>query len=773
MKTSYLWVFWSALALMVATTVTILMVITEHSLFRATPLIYTLILIVTGTGLGLLMRNRYYLPLIRNLRLHGKLLMSPFTLLILSAPAALIYIWYDISGKESLNLLSALFTSLAAVFFLAFMFIVTLPSMAVVLYLLEQRSGRQERTGRLTARTMTAIAALFIIIIFIRWLTGLRIPGLVLLLPLYALVMIILSIILSVDFRNALSTKLAVRFHTDIAEESSDEPIVPAKGFRSALLFAGDYLDLASGRLDYLSNCADEVYAAEVVTTAGKVFDPALLPALRLIASANQFGENVRQEAVAVISNVEKYYSDPVRNADLLRLPGISEKTATARGIMLSRREPQVQEIVKLMGDADPEIRRTGIIAAGRYGISELRGEVLQALSHHETAREGFSVLRHFGPDLFADLIGTALRTTNSERENLMIMRLLEMMPLSGALQYLNRFIASGHLSIRFKAAGYLCRKGYVPQGKQREKVEEILNMTLHTIARLTALEMEAKRNRYFILSAALDYERSVNTGFIISLVTLLVGKSAADVIRSFSDDGTAYGAGIAAEALDTVAAGALRKPLKALLGNNTDSGRLAELSLFYPLREIKGRSVASFILASEQNITGIWTKACALHKVASEGGGIDRELAVSYLFSNSQLLQEESARAIRALNPEWYRDAESRLPEQARNRISAIVSGIAPDAAMLFEKTRFLSLCFKRIPEEKTVILASAVRYSESYDAESLPGIISWIVPSQNGKSGHYSLPVSDIADFVFYYSEYTDIFVHYMDNQGIVAVY
>lgn len=768
-----MWVFWSALVLMVASAVTVLMVITEHTLFRSTPLIYTLILIVTGTGLGLLMRNRYYLPLISNMRLQGKLHLSPTTLLILSVPAALIYIWYDISGKESLDLLSALFTSLAAVFFLAFMLIVTLPSMAVVLHLLEERSGRRKRTRRLTAGTMTAIAAFFFTIILIRWLTGFRIEGLVLLLPLYALVMIILSIILSVDFRNALSAKLAVRSHRDIAEESSDEPIVPAKGFRSALVFAGDYLDLASGRLNYLRNHADEVYATEVVAAAGKMFDPALLQALRLIASGSRFGENVRQEATAVINNVEKYYSDPVRNADLLRLPGISEKAATARGIMLDRREPQVQEIVKLMGDTNPEIRRTGIIAAGRYGISELRGEMLQALSHHETAREAFCVLRHFGPDLFTDIIGAAVRATNTERENLMIMRLLEMMPLSGALQYLNRFVASGHLNVRLKAAVYLCHKGYVPQGKQREKVEEILNATVHTIARLTALDIEAKRNRYFILSAALDHERSVNTGFIISLLTLLIGKSAAEVIRSSSDDVTACSAGIAAEALDTVAAGALLKPLKALLGNHTDRGRLAELSLCYPLREIKGHSVASFILASEQNITGIWTKACALHKVASEGGGLERELAVSYLFSNSQLLQEESARAIRALNPDWYRDAEARLPEPSRNRISAIVNGIVPDAAMLFEKTRFLSLCFKGIPEEKTVILASAVRYSESYDAESLPGIISWIVPSQNGKSGHYSLPVSDIADFVFYYSEYTDIFVHYMDNQGIVAVY
>lgn len=767
-----MWVFWSALALMVATAVTLLAVITEHPIFLSTPVTYTLVLLFTGTGLALLMRNRFRLPLLRNLRLQGRLLLAPFTLLILSAPAAIIYIFYDISGNESLNLLSALFTSLAAVFSLALLFVITIPSMAVVLHYIEERCGRGVKTGKLRTRAIAAIATIFAVIIITRWLTGFRMPAMVLSLPLYALLMIMLGIILSADFRSALSVKLAVKRPSDIEVERTDEPVEEVNGFRGTLMAAGHYFDLASGNLDYLDNHAGETYAREVVTSAGRMLDPALLPALRVIFSGPRFSEHLRQEASSAIKNIEKYYSDPARNVDLLRLPGISEKVASARSIMLSRREPPVQEILKLLGDANPDLRRTGIIATGRYGIRELLGEVMQALSHHDTAREAFCVLQHFGPDLYGDLIGTALKATNSERENLMILRLLEMMPLPVSLPYLNRFIAAGHLNIRLKAAGYLCRRGHTPQGKQRQKVEETLNGTIHTIARLIALEIEATRKRQFIMAAALDHERSVYNSFLFSLLTLLTGKSTSDLIRICSGDGTACGAGIAAEVIDTAAPGGLRTPLKALLGNNTDRRRLAELSLCYPLREIRGHPVASFILASEQNITGAWTKACALHKVATEGGGLDRELIVSYLFSNSQLLQEESARAVRSISPEWYREAETRLPEQVSNRLSAIVSGNLPEAAMIFEKTRFLSLCFKGIPEEKAMILASAMRYSESYDAESLPGLISWIVPSQNGKSGLYSLPLGDIADFVFYYSEYTDIFVHYIDNQGVVAV-
>lgn len=775
MKTGYLWVFWLTLALMVITAVIALEVTTDHSLFRATPVLYSLVLITTGTGLGLMMRNRFQLPVLRNLRIKGKLLLSPLSLFLLSAPAAIIYIFYDISGKESLSLLSALFMSIASVFFLVFMFFISLPAMGAVLHFLKERCGSEAKARQLSARTITAIVLLFLIVILVKWFTGLRLPGMILVIPMSALVIIIPAIILSSEFRHALSVKLSVRSQPGTIAE---KPVIPegqvsqVKGFRSTLLFADHYLDLVSGRINYLINHADEDYAAEVVAAGGRRLDPALLPALRIIVTESRFSDHLRESAAIVVGNIEKYYSDPARNIELLRRPGISERSAAARAIMLSGRQPQVQEIAKMLSDESPEIRRTGLIITGKYGISQLRAEVMQSLVNHDTARDAFYVLREFGPEVFSGIIGNSIRATNSETENLMIMRLLEMMPLSESLQYLNRFITSGHLTVRLKAVGYLCRKGFVPQGKQRQQFEAILDEMVHTVARLITLGVEAKRARHFVLAAAIDRDRSVYTGMIFDLITVLYGRSMAELIRSCTGDGTECGAAVAAETIESTVDGSLRKPLRALLGNHTDSSRVAELTHCYPLRQIRGRSVASFILASEQNITGSWTKACALHKVSQEGSGLDRELAVSYLFSNSQLLQEESARAIRAVNPDWYLDAEARLQGPARNRISAIISGSVPDATLLFEKTRFLSLCFNGIPEEKSVLLASSVRYSEGYDAESIPGVISWIVPSNNGRSGLYSLAVSDIDDFVFYYSEYTDIFVHYIDNQGIVAV-
>jgi hypothetical protein len=765
------WIFRSALLLKVITAAAIVTLLTDLSLFRATPILYTLILSGIVFGFGLMIRNRYYIPFLRNLLLPGKLLLSPVVLLVLTAPAGVIYIYYDLTGSESLKLLSALFTSFGAAFFLSSLFVVTLPAMASVVHLTgeEGRSDGWLFSCDLVRKSLILSTVLALITAVTAFAAGFTVSGLIFLLPISAIAMMILDIIIGADFRQKLTRLITGPDDKNVNNNDIQPSPENSGGFMDVVLVADHYLSLACGRLDYLNNNAGDDYATEINEIAARTFDPALLPALRAISSCSRFSDKIRDDASIAITVIERYYSDPVRNSDLLRLPGISEKTAVARGIMLGRIKPNEQDIIKLLGDASPEVRRTGLIAAGRFGMTMLRNEVLKALDHHETSRDAFYVLREFGPDVYGDAIGTSIRPGNSERMNHIILRLLDAMPLADALPWLTSFAEGSHPAVRLKAARSLCERGWVPQGRNRQRIEDTLNHTIHTVARIIAMQEEATGSRSYILSSALENERKVNMELISSLLSLLTGKRAAEVILPGEGTDSACHQGIAAEAIAAVVQEPLSRPLRALLGNSTDKERLAELSLYYPIRNVYGRSPVSFLLGSEQNITGTWTKACALHRAAMEVKGIEREQTVSYLFSNSQILQEESARAIKTINPEWFRETESRLHETVKNRVASVINGTLPQTSMLFEKTRFLSLCFNNIPEEKMLLLASGMRYSESYDAGSLPGVISWVVPSKSGKTGLYSLPVSDIAGFVFHYSEYTDIFVKYLNTQGV----
>ncbi len=831
MRTGSRWVLRSALVLMVITTASMLALLTDLSLFRSSPLLYTLILAGIVTGSGLMIRNRYYLPLFRNLRFRGKLLLAPLALFVLTAPAAVIYLYYDLSGRASLQLLSGLFASFGAAFWISFMAVITLPAMGSAL-LLESRARRQtaavtpgarqeeapedrqeeppgarqeeatgdrqeeapvsarnslppsriwgpraelpggEMNGDPWQRAVIASALLALVIVVISILTDISLSGLVFFLPMASIVMLLLDVIIVEEFRRNLSVVMAeepVRRESGLEKTPNQEP---AEGFRNVILVADHYPDIIAGKLEYLVSHAGDVYASELTAMAARTFDPALIPALKVIASGSRFSEKIRQEATAGVTVIEKYYSDPVRHSDLLRLPGIPDRTAVARGIMLSRSGPQEQDVVKLLTDPNPEIRRTGLRAAGRYGLTGLKNDIVRAISNPETAREAFQTLRQFGPEVYGEVIGTAIKAGNSERVNIIILKLLDEMPPGEALPWLTGMVESGSMGIRQKAASSLCKRGWQPDDPGRQKIRETISETVHTVARLIALHSEARRSGSFLLAAALGNERKICTDFLSCLLSLLAGRKAAELMMPYPEISDSFRAGIASEAVETVTEDPAREPLRALLGNSTDADRLSELSLHFPVRSARDRSLSSFLLSSEQNITGIWTKACALHKAGLERKGLDREQAVSYLFSNSPVLQEESAAAIREINRTWYDEAESRLTEPSKTRISAVVNGTLPQTAMLFEKTRFLSLCFSNIPEEKLILLASGMRYSGSYDTTSLPGVLSWVVPSADGKTGIYSLPVSDIAGFVFYYSEYTDIFVQYMDNQGGLTV-
>ena len=752
--------------------VTLLMVIADMSLFETTPFLYAASVSAASIGLALLMQNRYYLPFLKNLRLQGRLLSSPLILLVLSAPAAIIFIYYDLNGRETLNLLSALFSSLAAIFFFASFFTYTMPSLAAVFHLYAEEGAKCCRVKNIRIKTVTAIAVLYLIFILLKVFWGYSYSGLVLLLPLLALFQIILDIILSAEFRNTLVATIRREGIRTPPLNVHYEVNTPVTGFGSILLFPSHYLDMISGRLDYLTNLADDSYASEVVHVAGRTFDPSLVPALKVIIAGAAFSETVKHEASGVINNIEKYFSDPVRNSDMLRLPGIHEKTAVARAILTSKKMPQISELHKLLSDPNPEIRRVGLAAAGRFGKKELRDEAMQALMSSETEKEAFYLLNYFGPDTYGEIIGSYFKPQNSENVSLMIMRLLSLMPLAEVTPFLTDFISGGPVTVRLKAVKYLCEQGFVPETKHRQGIEEAIIETVFNIGRLIALQLDAKRNRYFILSDAIEWERNTNNELLFSLLSLLAGNAAAETIRAKVIHGTPYDASVSAELIDTSVTGPVRKPLQALFGHHSDRTRLAELSFLFPLREVTAGSLATMILSTDQNITGVWTKACALHKIAKEGHGVEKEIVMSYLFSNSLLLQEEAANVIAAVNPDWFREVQARLTDQVRNRVAGVVSGAVPEVAMIFGKTRFLSLCFNKIPEERMSILASGMHYSESYDSGTLPGAITWIVPSDQGKSGLYSLTVSDITSFVFHFSEYTDIFVNYIDNRCIDTV-
>ena len=768
MKTGYHWVLWLALTVSVITSATLVLVLTDLSLFKEFPILYLASLAAITGGLIIMIRKDLIPFLSWRLRLQRKMLVTPLTLLLFSGPAALAYIYFDVTGKELLELVMVLLASLSAVFFFVTLFIFAMPGYSVISeFFPGKKQGRLIRS-EFAVMTAVAVVLLSIIAIVINELSGGESTGFLVALPLLALLLVIFNIILSAEFRDKVREGITTPTDRIAAAASDNSERRSSGGLQSLILFHRDYLDIISGRLDFLSAGGDDSYASVVVRSAESTFDPALVPALNVIVNGIRFSESVRREAATALTDIENFYSDPVRNRGMLRRPGISENAAAARAILVNKRVPQQSEILKLLNDENPEIKKAGLAAAGRFGLIQLREEILHALAVPEISREAFYLLIHFGPDIYGDIIGSAVKPQGNEQVSMMIIRLLSLMQHGKALPHLTQLMLNAPVTVKAEAAGYLAAPGFDQDEMHLRKSADLVSRTVYNLARLIAFRIVTEEKQYLLLTKALQWERKTYERLLYALISLLYGSTCAEMIGTNADAGTASGSEIAAELIDTAIAGTLGKQLTALLGHHTDTVRLSELAYCFPLREVTRKTLTHSILAADQNITGVWSKACALHKVAEEGHGTEREVVVSYLFSGSQLLQEEAARVIRSINHSWFTEVEERLTEPVRQKAAALISGQLPNMATIFEKVRFLSLCFRTIPEERIINLAAGMSYTESYYGAPSKGILNWIIPSDNGKTGLYSLDMAGITEFVFHYSEYTDIFVDYMEGQG-----
>jgi hypothetical protein len=527
------------------------------------------------------------------------------------------------------------------------------------------------------------------------------------------------------------------------------------------LVFKKHYPYFIDGNTDYLRYEADDIFASVVINYAARRFDLALIPALNIIANTPVYSESIKHEAAGVIYNIEKYYSNPGKYIDMIVQEGVSEKAAAARKILISQRIPHASEVIRLLREPSSELKCIGLAAIGKFRMMELLSEVVKALAVPETEKEAFYLLNFFGQDIINEVSASFISTRDNESVSLLKIRLLTSVCMPDQVNTLADSIWDG--AVRMKGIGvkYLKAANFTPENESKEKYTGYLLNILGNITRILSLEYAAKQRKCFGLSSSLHNQLQVNVSFAFDLLSFIIGEKPSLYLKEHINTGTWIDRKYATEVVNIAIDEPVRGPVLSLIEDNHPEKTLKKLQFYFPYKQPTDSSLVSLILNSDQNIAGTWVKACALRKVSERRLEADTDLLISYLFSSQQILQEEATRAIREINPALFEKVEHRLPSQTVQLIKGVVSNKIDDVSLVYEKTRFLALCFGTIPEERLFNLAKKVRFSESNDSQYLPGVITWIIPIAGGKSGIYSLGLGDISDFVFHNPEFIDVLI------------
>lgn len=767
MRVSYIILVWLILTLLVITISTVLAPVFIFPLFNLSQAVSLIILVAAVLLISGGIRRLSSLFFMKGPGVIWGLITPPVILLIASLPSTLLYLKPGSSEAINNNTFLEMLFFLGAFLYISTILVLTIPALSIM---------RMGFKGSLPTMLRRSILVPYVLVLF---------AGMVFLfadhksweeytfsyhiiaLPFLAIVNMITLLVLYIEFKREIRYRILDDEGIFMKPESEEITEDYTRFQKSSLLFQSHYLDIISGSTEYLSNQADDNYAESLIESASRNFDPALLPALKVIRDSGRFKESLQQAASLATDTIEKYFNDPRKNRDLVIQSGQTEKVVNARLILTGKRVPEESEVIRLLHDNNKEIRKIGLATAGLFRMNGLLEEIIQALSVHDTEKEAFFLLQHFGTDTYNDLAETYLKQSGSEKMGMMVARLLGPSATPESLSVLSSYLVKGPVGARTRIVRHLNESGFKPSADQRKELMDVCLDLIGNMARIISFQVSARKSRFFLLDKALQWEREMNDNLLRELLLLLTGRGAIELLYGRYEGKEAFSTRFMAEVIKIITGDPLKRPLLALKNNNTDHERLRQLSKYFPVKEdIKNASIAGSILSSDQSIAGVWTKACVLRKVAEGKLKAEKELLITFLFSQRLILQEEAARALLTTGTDWFGDVSDRLTLEVRQRTVKIIDKSQPEPAMMFNKVRFLTLCFNRIPEERMLFLASRMTYSHSYDSRPLPGYLTWVVPIGNDKSGLYSLSVNVLADFIFHFSEYTDIFVDYIDN-------
>jgi len=768
---SFLRAIYFSLALHVVITVIFISVIYDifnkgEGYFDKIPL-YIVASILLFSALCLWFDRSLKIPVIRSFGLLGGLSVTPLLLFFFSIPATI----YFITGGTQITVADWSLLGIVTVSFVVYAASLVVFTIPCDLILSVGFDSSQRRTLTLWIVILfiilvASVAAIVLNIINLEFAFPLSFSYL--LLPLGSVIVFFISVISLRRLKHDIKSKIA-SFEPEKRTQVIDKR---ATGIRekssifNVLYFREKYLYLISGDTTCLTHNRNDVFAASVINFANRNYDLALLPSLETIASAEKYGESVQHEAAGVIYNIEKYYSNPGKNVDMIVQEGVHEKVASARKTLVSPRKPQTSEVLRLLKDPDPELRRIALAVIGRFKIAELLPDVILALSNPETEKDAYFLLSYFGPLVVRELSKSFESTVDNVNLSLLKIRLLTTICSPYEINNLASTFWQGAVRMKSKGMKYLKDANFVPSEKDKDVFTEYLSEILCNITRIISLEYAAERRKCFGLSLALRQERLVNISFAFDLLVFITDEKTAAYLKKQIESRSWITRKYASEVINVVIDEPLRGPILALTDQSHPQRMLQNLRYYYSFREPDDANLVTLILNSDQNIAGTWVKACALRCVSEGKLTASADLLISYLYSSSQILQEEATRALRKTKPEAFASVAYRLPKQTASIIKEIFADKIEDVALIYEKVRFLALCFGSIPEERLIPLGRKMQYSGSGDSRHMAGVVPWIIPGKDGRSGLYSLTQSEISDFVFHNPEYMDILILCIDK-------
>lgn len=518
-----------------------------------------------------------------------------------------------------------------------------------------------------------------------------------------------------------------------------------------------------------------------------------MLPLLRELSSMTP-DKDLAKEIKKLIVVLEKDFNI----AELLpgKIGSEIEKTPDKRkfiqAIYAMDKELIVTDLIKLLRDKDPVIRREAIFIVGRQKVIDLLPEVCECLGIQSISKDAYSVLLSFGDDAFDALSAHYFRSIGNTYVRLLIIRLFGASGSKDAITFLFDRLWAVHRDLRHEAVNGLINCNFEPDEESKDKliqeIQEIIGLLTSNIAAAVTLREE----KDITLLKSLEEETLWWYNFLFGLLSLIYDSRSFSIIRSNLESGTVESVNLALEMIDIVADDSIKPRLTALLDVVNEEDKLKTLFQFYPGKVPGYRELVIDLINTDYNRIGVWTKSCAIRSLYKLDDIKDPDFLIALLFSPNLILREEALGYLKNKFEDVFDYCTHRVPKEYISHLTTILKGEFPETKEIYSKINFLSKVFPEFSRNDLLDLGLSMELSsdikEWYNSGS--PFLSWQIESEAAypyinwaevesiindsdldileNTEMYVLPIDSLSDAVFNKPGISENILMYIQNNS-----
>jgi hypothetical protein len=479
-----------------------------------------------------------------------------------------------------------------------------------------------------------------------------------------------------------------------------------------------------------LITTSNKWYFEEIIDNAWSKKDINLLPVLKKISLLDVIDEGIRKKSSEVLNILQKKtvffkYDD--------------EKIAEAVKILSGTRIPQTTQILSLLRDKSDDSKKLAVYMIGKFGLTDLLSVVCDCLNIQGIAKDASVVLNSFGRDAGKELIRFYLISSGNSKLSKSIVHLLQKVETPEVKNFLFSRLGSNSRQLKEIILKYLLESNFNPSREEKQRLDQLASDTIGILTWNLSALISLRRGEDDFLREKIISETERWETFLYDALSINYGKDPVQRIRHSINDRTIEGASVTREIIDFYFSGPVKPKLLAYY-EVPEKRRLEKLYQFYPGEITSHGKLLEDIINRDYNLIGLWTKASALRSMTDIDGEDLVQSVTALLFSQEEIIQEETARLIARTKPGLYHSAAARLPYATKHRLDAIISGKADPRQLLYEKVQFLANLLSDIPEDELLPLAGEMNYLKYFDSEifySSDGCIVWPI-SEKGNEPH-----------------------------------